>query len=84
MHYIYFLQSKKDRGVYVGFTRNVQVRLAAHNAGKVRATRHRRPFQVVYTEKQPSAEAAVAREQYFKSYKGSFEKRDILKRCGVV
>lgn len=78
MFFVYILQSFKDSGFYVGLTANVDKRLQTHNAGRVRSTKARIPFKVVYTESFPSRIEAREREKYLKSYKGASEKMTIL------
>ena len=78
MFFVYFLQSLKDGRCYVGLTSNIDKRLAYHNAGRVRSTKLRIPFKLLYTEKFSTRIQAREREKFFKSYKGSKEKLTIL------
>lgn len=78
MHFVYILRSDKDGKLYVGITANVENRLAYHNAGRVRSTKNRRPFQLIHVEVCPTRMAAREREVYLKSYKGSKEKALIV------
>ncbi len=80
--YLYILQSKKDSGLYVGITRDINQRLRQHNAGKTFSTRSRRPFVLVYSEEYQSCEKARKREKYLKSYSGGKEKQKIIKIIG--
>ncbi len=75
---MYILKSKKDQRYYIGQTNNVEKRLHRHNAGTVKATRNRRPFEVIYTEEYKSREQAMKREKYIKSLKGGNEFKKIL------
>ena len=50
MSYVYILKSAKDGNLYIGTTNDVLKRLKMHNDGKVRSTKSRRPFTVVYTQ----------------------------------
>ena len=51
MAYCYILRSIKDYNLYVGSTTlDPTARLAIHNAGKVRSTKTRRPFILVYSQ----------------------------------
>ena len=70
MYYNYILQSIKDGRTYVGFTENVKERLIRHNCGYVNATKHRRPFRVLFTEQAKDAQEAKKREKYWKSGAG--------------
>jgi len=76
MYYVYVIQSRKDNCFYTGFTSNLEKRLQAHNKGKVRSTKSRRPFVLLYSEKLETKEMARERELYFKSGIG----REFLKQ----
>lgn len=70
MYIIYILQSQKDHGHYIGFTRDLDKRIKEHNAGKTRSIRHRIPFKLIHTEEYNSKKEAKAREKQIKSWKG--------------
>ena len=74
MHYVYILKSLKDGKLYTGVTKDLENRLAEHNIGKNKATKHRRPLVLVYSEEYSNRSEAARREYYLKSKKGSFEK----------
>ena len=82
--YVYILQSLKDKGYYVGMSGNVEVRVQYHNQGRVRSTKHRVPFQVLYREEFGSRVQAREREKYLKSYRGAKEKLTIIENSRVV
>ena len=67
MHYVYVLKSEKDGNMYVGCTTDLRERFSLHNAGKVKPTRERRPFQLVYYEASLSQEDGLRREKYLKT-----------------
>ncbi len=67
--FVYILQSLKNNDIYVGSTENVGNRLRLHNAGKVKSTKHMRPWKVVYTESFGSATEARKREYFLKTQK---------------
>lgn len=67
MFHVYVLRSLRDGGLYIGLTSNLQRRLAQHDAGQARATRNRRPFELLFSETVPSKQAARSREKYYKS-----------------
>jgi putative endonuclease len=67
MYYVYILQSLKDKRTYVGFSENIERRLAQHNAGKSKATKHRRPFRLLFTEDFITSAEAKKRDAYWKS-----------------
>jgi putative endonuclease len=69
------IQSQKDNKYYIGQTINAEKRLSEHNRGKVRSTKYRMPFELVYQEECISRIEAIKREKYFKSYKNT---KDLL------
>ena len=82
---MYILKSKKDQKYYIGQTNNVESRLKRHNGGEVKATRNRRPFELIYTEEYKSREQVMKREKYIKSLKGGNEFKKIISiRWGVA
>jgi putative endonuclease len=70
VHYVYVLRSLKDGRLYTGYTSDIRARIAAHNAGKVRSTRGRRPLRLIYYEAYLSAKDARSRELFLKSGSG--------------
>ena len=79
MYFIYILKSLKDNNHYVGLSKDVENRLRYHNAGRVRSTKHRTPFILIYKEQYPTRIEAREREKFLKSYEGSSEKLTIIK-----
>jgi len=77
MH-LYILQSEVDGSHYVGISKDPLFRLSYHNTGKVRSTKHKRPWVIVYTEKHGSTAEARKREKFLKSYAGAKEKMNII------
>ena len=67
---VYVLESSIDHQHYVGLSANIESRLKMHNAGKVRSTKSRRPYQLVFQELIGSLKEARKREKYFKSAAG--------------
>ena len=76
--YLYILESQKDKTHYVGIAHDVGARINYHNAGRVKSTKNKVPWIVVYTESHKNVQEARNREKYFKSYKGVREKRQII------
>ncbi|MDP3785094.1 MAG: GIY-YIG nuclease family protein [bacterium] len=70
MFNVYILQSVKDGRTYVGYARDVLIRFAEHNAGRVKATKHRRPLKVFFSEECKTLADAKYREKYWKSGAG--------------
>ncbi len=68
MYYVYFLQSKKNRKVYVGVTKkDPKERLLEHNSGSNRFTSQNSPFDLVYYETHHCSKDARLREKFYKS-----------------
>ena len=76
-YYTYFLQSLKDKEIYIGWTVNLKNRLKKHNSGKVDATKYRQPLVLVYFEGCKTKEKAILRE---KSLKTGFGRRYLKNR----
>lgn len=67
---VYVLMSFLDKGLYIGFTTNLEKRLVVHNAGESPATAPRRPFMLLFCEYYLSKSDALRRETYLKSSAG--------------
>ena len=76
MHGVYVLVSRADGRLYIGYARDIKRRVAQHNAGKVSATRKRRPLTLIYCELFCNQTDAMRRELYLKTGWG----RNYLKR----
>ena len=70
MNYTYVLRSKQDGRFYTGCTNDLDKRVLMHNAGRVRSTAHRVPFQLIYFEACLNREDAFRRERFLKTGKG--------------
>jgi len=70
MYYVYVLRSEKDGGFYVGYTADLQKRLELHDDGKVKSTKDRDPFRLVYYEACTNQRDALHREKYLKTAYG--------------
>ena len=81
--YVYVLISEKDGNLYIGCTENLSKRVAAHNQGKVRSTKHRIPLRLVYWEAFDDKYDAFRAERFYKTAKG---KRELEKKmnCRVI
>ena len=69
MYHVYILRSQRNASFYTGFTKDIDTRLSQHNMGRVKATRHIRPLEIVYSEPFESETEARRREYYIKSQK---------------
>jgi len=70
MYYVYVLFSLKDRKFYIGFTRNLKVRITQHKNGYVKSTRNRRSLILIYYEVYIQKADAKKREKYLKGGNG--------------
>ncbi len=70
MYYVYILKSLRDGRYYYGSTSELESRLKAHNSGKVRSTKSRRPLIIHYREEYRAKSEARKRELFFKSRAG--------------
>lgn len=73
MFYVYILKSKKTGQFYVGQTAELEKRIERHNRGGSMFTRHRGPFELVFSETYRTRREAMKREKEIKSYKGGNE-----------
>jgi putative endonuclease len=69
MYTLYILHSKSVDRYYVGFTNNIERRLAEHNRVKGKYTDAGIPWNLVYSESFSSKKEAMAREIFIKSKK---------------
>ena len=67
MFYVYVLQSLVDKTLYIGMTNNLKRRISQHNVGKVRSTKAKKPFKLIYQESFNSRIEAREREKYYKT-----------------
>ena len=70
MYYSYVLQSEKDNGFYIGFTKDLKLRFEQHNKGTVESTKDRTPLKLIYYEACLDQSDATRREKYLKTYNG--------------
>lgn len=66
MFFVYMIQSKKDKKLYVGYTNDLRNRFKKHNLGLVKSTKPRIPFVLVYYEAYASKQDALQREHNLK------------------
>ena len=67
MQYVYVLQSKLDKDLYIGCTNDIKKRLVLHNAKKVNSTKKRTPLVLIYYEAFINPTDAFNREIFLKS-----------------
>lgn len=66
----YVLFSERDRMLYVGYSSDLERRIAQHNSGNVKSTSYRRPLKLIFCEFYLFEKDARNREQYFKTTAG--------------
>ncbi len=76
MYYVYALKSERCDRIYVGLTKNLNLRLREHNSGKTKSTKFYRPWVLFYHESRRTLVEARRREKVLKSGSG----REFLKR----
>lgn len=67
MFYVYVLQGKKDKNLYIGRARDLKRRFREHNQGRVPSTKSRRPLILIHYEAYRSEKDAIRREKGLKS-----------------
>ncbi len=78
MYFVYLLQSKKDFTTYIGSTDNLLSRVSKHNKGKVKSTKSKRPYILIYYEVYRNKTDARKREIELKN--NSWEKERLFKK----
>ena len=77
--FVYVLRCN-DGKLYIGSTRDIGKRLQAHQTGRVKTTKHRRPVQILYKEELENYSAARKRELYLKTGTGRDWLKNMLER----
>ena len=70
MFYTYVLHSEKDGNLYVGYSKDLDLRFEQHQKGQVPSTKHRRPLKLIYYEVCLEQSDALRREKYLKTHYG--------------
>ena len=78
-YYVYVLKSENDNHIYTGLTSDLVNRVNEHNKGKVRSTKSRRPFKLVYYEQHEDKTSGRKREIFLKSGQGRLFLKEKLK-----
>jgi putative endonuclease len=77
--YVYILFSNKDKGFYIGYTKDLKNRLTLHSKGQVYSTRNRLPVTLIHYEYFINEHDAKSREKYLKSGYGRMNFKEMLK-----
>lgn len=84
MEYVYVLQSKKDKNLYVGWTNDLRGRFLEHQNGEVKSTKYRIPMKLIYYETCIDREDAKKREKYLKTAWGKRYLKNRLRKYLTV
>jgi putative endonuclease len=68
LFFVYIIQSKKTREIYIGYTSDLKVRLSQHNLNKSFSTKGKGPWVLVYAEIYRSRKDAKERESRLKYF----------------
>ena len=60
--FVYILKSSIDNTLYTGQTNNLKERLKKHNLGRIKSTKNKIPYSLVYFEEHDSRSNAMHRE----------------------
>ena len=82
-YYCYILYSLKDKGLYIGYTENLILRLTSHAKGHVASTKFRRPIRLIHYEYFINGKDAKMREKFLKSGFGREQLNLILKNTNT-
>lgn len=74
--FVYIIQSIKTGEYYVGSAEDIERRLLQHNAGNVLATKHKRPYELVFSQEFDNTQAARKAEMRIKSWR----RRDFIEK----
>ena len=79
-YYVYILQSRKDKSLYISYTSNLEKRFKKHNNGENLATKPFRPYNLIFYEAFLQRIDAKNREEYLKSGYGRRTIKGMLKK----
>jgi putative endonuclease len=80
MYYTYVLKSEVNGQFYTGATFDIEKRIMEHAEGRVRSTKHKGPFCLVYFEACLNKDDAFRREKYLKTDMGKRYIRNRIKK----
>lgn len=67
--YVYILESIKNGSYYIGSTADLSKRFSEHNEGRVKSTRYKRPYKLVFSYQFTGIRLAKKVETKLKSWK---------------
>lgn len=80
MWYLYILYSKALDRYYVGYTSEIETRLARHNLGWGKFTSRATDWELVYQEKYTQKNDAIKRESFLKRMKSRKLIEELIKK----
>lgn len=78
-HYVYVLQSLKNEGLYIGYTKDLRKRFKQHNSGMDEYTKKYMLWELIHYEAYLNEKDARRREKYLKTSQGSRLLKRMLK-----
>ncbi|MFH1366826.1 MAG: GIY-YIG nuclease family protein [Patescibacteria group bacterium] len=83
MHTVYILLLS-NKQLYTGSTSNLKRRIEEHKAGKSQFTKNRLPVKLIFYEVFNNKEDANKRERYFKTSKGKYSLKAMLRKTLII
>lgn len=71
MHYVYVIQSLKNKSLYIGYSTDIKRRILEHNCKKNLSTKAYIPWKLIFYECYIEEKDAIRREKYLKTNQGS-------------
>jgi putative endonuclease len=72
LYFVYIIQSKKTKAIYIGFTSDLKARLSQHNLNKSYSTKNKGPWILIYAEMYRSRKDAKERETRIKYFGNAY------------
>jgi len=67
--FVYILRSLKNNNFYIGSTENLNQRFLQHNKGVIKATKYKRPYEIVFYQEFDNLLKAKSVEKTIKKWK---------------
>jgi putative endonuclease len=83
-YFVYAIQSKVDKRLYIGLSKDVEKRVKSHNNGETFSTKGYRPWALVYKEEIGERKQAREREKYLKSGAGKEYIKNKIKYSAIA
>ena len=81
-YFLYIIYSASLDRYYVGFTHDLNLRVARHNSGSSRSTKAGIPWILVYYEEFETKSEAIKRENYIKKMKSREYIENLIRDAG--